>query len=84
MNGKIGMKTSRRPSKNASGNCDSGGFSRGTACRARNLILLGRSPLLQRGELDFSPAKMRAQKNWALALGFFLARQTIEFYELAE
>ena len=31
--------------------------------------LLGGSPLLQRGELDFSPAKKRSLQEWALAQG---------------
>jgi hypothetical protein len=30
----------------------------------------GGSPLLQQGELDFSPAKKRRPRKWALALGF--------------
>jgi hypothetical protein len=34
--------------------------------------VFGGSPLLQQGELDFSPAKDALQQEWALALGIQL------------
>jgi len=35
----------------------------------------GGSPLLQQGELDFSPAEKRSEFKWALAPGCFDARR---------
>jgi hypothetical protein len=41
----------------------------------RAMASAGGSPLLQQGELDFSPAEERSNLKWALALGFLDARR---------
>jgi hypothetical protein len=44
----------------------------------------GGSTLLQQGELDFSPARMHRQKEWALAPGLLCASPPAEPNEQAE